>query len=76
LIFGLRMNQGVDVAMWRDRVPDAPWGAVEDVLGMLAENELLVRDGGRVRLTDRGRLVADGIGSEIMAAFEPAGAAL
>jgi len=32
---------------------------------------LLARDGDRVRLTTRGRLVADAVGGEIMAAFEP-----
>ncbi|HVS53842.1 MAG TPA: radical SAM family heme chaperone HemW [Opitutaceae bacterium] len=71
LIFGLRMNDGVDLAPWRDRAPAAPWPAIEDTLATLAAGELLVREGSRVRLTNRGRLVADSIGAEIMAAFEP-----
>ena len=71
LIFGLRMNDGVDLATWRARAPEAPWAFVDDTLATLAEAELLVRDGDRVRLTTRGRLVADSIGAEIMAAFEP-----
>lgn len=72
LIFGLRMNDGVDVAHWKARAPEAPWAAVEATLANLAEGELLVRDGARVRLTQRGRLIADSVGLEIMTAFEPA----
>jgi oxygen-independent coproporphyrinogen III oxidase len=71
LIFGLRMNAGVDLARWRKRAPDAPWCAVEDTLATLAAGELLQREGDIVRLTQRGRLVADSVGAEIMAAFEP-----
>jgi oxygen-independent coproporphyrinogen III oxidase len=71
LIFGLRMNAGVELASWRARVPEAPWPVIEDTLAALAAGDLLVRDGEVVRLTNRGRLVADSIGAEIMAAFEP-----
>ena len=71
LIFGLRMNAGVDLAAWKRRAPTAPWPAIEDTLATLAAGELLVREGETVRLTNRGRLIADTIGAEIMAAFEP-----
>jgi oxygen-independent coproporphyrinogen III oxidase len=71
LIFGLRMNAGVDLSVWRTRAPEAPWSVVEDVLATLAASELLVREGDVVKLTQRGRLIADAIGAEIMAAFEP-----
>lgn len=71
LIFGLRMNAGVDLAAWRARAPAAPWPTIDDTLATLAAGELLVREGDRVRLTRRGRLVADSVGAEIMAAFEP-----
>ena len=71
LIFGLRMNAGVDLAPWRLRAPGAPWPAVDDTLATLAAGELLLREGDVVRLTRRGRLVADSVGAEIMAAFEP-----
>jgi len=37
LIFGLRMNAGVDVAHWRARCPEAPWPAVETLLGRLVD---------------------------------------
>ena len=71
LIFGLRMNAGVNLAPWRARAPEAPWPMVEDTLATLAAAELLVRQGDLVQLTNRGRLVADSVGSEIMTAFEP-----
>jgi oxygen-independent coproporphyrinogen-3 oxidase len=71
LIFGLRMNAGVDLGAWRARAPQAPWAAIEDTLATLAAGELLQREGSAVRLTPRGRLVADAVGAEIMAAFEP-----
>lgn len=71
LIFGLRMNAGVDIGFWRERSPTVPWPAIEELLGTFEERAMLVREGNIVRLTNRGRLVADAIGGEIMAAFEP-----
>lgn len=70
LIFGLRMNAGVDVAHWRERCPDAPWAAVDALLRRLVEEQLATRADAIVRLTDRGRLLADAVGAELMAAFE------
>ena len=49
--------------------PDAPWLAVEGVLQHLVEDGLARRREERVQLTDRGRLLADSIGAEIMDAF-------
>lgn len=71
LIFGLRMNAGVDLEPWRERAPAAPWPMVEDTLATLAAGEFLVREGDIVRLTSRGRLIADSIATELMMAFEP-----
>ncbi|MEY4941319.1 MAG: hypothetical protein RIQ93_3054 [Verrucomicrobiota bacterium] len=73
LIFGVRMNEGVDVGHWRARAPAAPWTVIEQCLDGLEEEGLLVRPGSRVQLTQRGRLMADSVGAEIMAAFEPIG---
>jgi oxygen-independent coproporphyrinogen-3 oxidase len=73
LIFGLRMNAGVDLAMWRERCPTAPWTAVEELLDRLVDDGLALRPGTTVRLTDRGRLLADSVGAEVMTVFaEPA----
>lgn len=69
LIFGLRMNAGVDVATWRARAPEAPWAEVEGLLERLVADELAVRAGSTVRLTDHGRLLADSVGAEMMSAF-------
>lgn len=69
LIFGLRMNAGVDLADWRERCPAAPWVAVEELLQRLAGDGLAVIGGERVRLTTRGRLLADSVGLEVMTAF-------
>ena len=68
LIFGLRMNAGVDVSEWRERCPEAPWPEFEARLRHLAAEGLMVYDGQRARLTHRGRLLADAVGAELMAA--------
>jgi oxygen-independent coproporphyrinogen-3 oxidase len=73
LIFGLRMNEGVDLAAWQLRCPEAPWPAVEQMALRLAEAGLAVWEDSHLGLTDRGRLLADSIGLEVMEAFhEPA----
>jgi oxygen-independent coproporphyrinogen-3 oxidase len=73
LIFGLRMNAGVDLAHWRSRAPNAPWAAIEELVQRLVADDLAARGGSRLRLTDHGRLLADAVGLEIMTAFhEPA----
>lgn len=67
LIFGLRLNEGVDLARLRSRFgiePPATWGAY---LNDLEGEGLLVRKGDQVRLTPPGRLVVDRIGSELLA---------
>jgi oxygen-independent coproporphyrinogen-3 oxidase len=70
LVFGLRMNAGVDFAPWQARCPNAPWAAVEALAERLVAEEFATREGTRLRLTNRGRLLADNIGAEMMAAFE------
>ena len=69
LIFGLRMNVGVDVATWRTRCPDAPWKPINAVLQQLVDDGLARWAGSYVQLTDRGRLLADSVGAAIMEAF-------
>jgi oxygen-independent coproporphyrinogen-3 oxidase len=73
LIFGLRMNAGVDLSRWRVRSPEAPWAVIEELARRLAHEELANYDGTRLQLTTRGRLLADNVGLEVMEAFqEPA----
>jgi len=74
LIFGVRMNAGVDLAALRGRFPEAPWDAVAVEIGRLVEAEVAVVAGGNLRLTTRGRLIADTVGAELMQAFSEAAA--
>jgi len=75
LVFGLRMNAGVDLALLRSRCPGAPWESVGALIGRLVDEGLASRSGDLVRLSQRGRLLADSVGSEVMAAFDPKAAA-
>ena len=78
LIFGLRMNEGVDVAGLRAGAGDAAgaggldWARVDEFVERLAGEGLAAREGGRVRLTLRGRLLADAIGGELLGIFTDA----
>jgi oxygen-independent coproporphyrinogen-3 oxidase len=73
LVFGLRLNAGVDLDVLEARFP-SPAGASEPraTLGRLAEQGLIEPDslGGagawRPRLTRRGRLLADAVGAELV----------
>lgn len=74
LVFGLRMNAGVNLPRLRARFPEAPWGGIDALADRLTAEGLAMGGGhGNLRLTLRGRLVADAIGVEVMAAMqEPA----
>ena len=61
LIFGLRMNAGVEVAAWKTRAPEAPWQEVERRLAQLVTDGLAEQNGDAVRLTGKGRLLADSV---------------
>ncbi len=70
LIFGLRMNDGVDLPALRERHPAAPWARIEALAARLAEDGLAtLSPAGTLRLTLRGRLVADAVGAQIMEAM-------
>jgi oxygen-independent coproporphyrinogen-3 oxidase len=66
LVFGLRMNRGVEPEALARRLgtelPQA-FGALAD---KLAEEGLATWEAGRLALTDEGRLVADAVGLEVM----------
>lgn len=62
LIFGLRMNEGVDPDQLRARFPAAPWQAFQELAETLAEEGMLTIDPEPWRLTATGRLLADGVG--------------
>jgi oxygen-independent coproporphyrinogen III oxidase len=69
LIFGLRMNEGVDLSALRARFPVAPWERIDALGARLLGEGLAVMERGRLQLTLRGRLVADAVGGEILEAF-------
>jgi oxygen-independent coproporphyrinogen III oxidase len=70
LIFGLRMNAGVDLNALRQRYPAAPWPIVDTLSQRLVDDGLALLAGGRLRLSDRGRLLADAVGAEIMESMD------
>jgi len=71
LVFGLRMNEGVDLTALRAKHPKAPWAAVDELAARLVTEGLANLRDGQLALTLRGRLVADAIGTEVMTAMDP-----
>jgi oxygen-independent coproporphyrinogen-3 oxidase len=66
LIFGLRMNAGVDLRGLRARFPGAPWVRFDSQIARLAGDGLVELHGAVLRLTPRGRLLADAVGGEFV----------
>lgn len=66
LIFGLRMNAGVDLTEWERRYPGAAPAGWDGFKGQLLAGGLAELAGSVLRLTDSGRLLADRIGEEIL----------
>ncbi len=71
LIFGLRMNAGVDRVALRRRFPDGDWPALNDLTARLVGDGLAGCENDHLRLTTRGRLLADSVGGAIMEALTP-----
>ncbi len=69
LIFGLRMNEGVDLAALRGKLPATAAAALDGLSAQLVSDGLAENENGCLRLTLRGRLVADAIGSEVLGAL-------
>ena len=71
LIFGFRMNAGVNLNLLKKRYPGIPFEALEPLWSRWEEDGLLERSGDEaLRLTVSGRLLADGLGVEILEAFD------
>lgn len=66
LIFGLRMNRGVDLCELAVRFGQELPPVVADYLEHLVAEELATLSGAQFRLTKAGRLLVDRIGSELM----------
>jgi oxygen-independent coproporphyrinogen-3 oxidase len=66
LVFGLRMNEGVDLGAWERRFPGSTPAGWPEFRDQLVNGCLARMDGHRLRLTEAGRLLADRIGEEIL----------
>ena len=66
LIFGLRMNEGVDLSVLRARFPKADCGRYGESIKFLEGLGLLETLKDRLRLTRAGRLVADSVAVELL----------
>jgi len=69
LIFGLRMNEGVALDALRIRFPQVAWPVLDTYVARLVDEGLATLGEGRLRLTTRGRLVADSVGAGILDAL-------
>ncbi|MFT3870509.1 MAG: radical SAM family heme chaperone HemW [Nibricoccus sp.] len=70
IVFGLRMNEGVDLTALRARFPQAPWNAMDEFAARLTAEGLAKLTNGQLALTLRGRLIADAIGAEVMTTMD------
>lgn len=67
LVFGLRMNAGVDYAAVQERFPQAgELQRLESLFARLIDEHILLQAEGRLQLTRTGRLLADAVGSSIL----------
>jgi oxygen-independent coproporphyrinogen-3 oxidase len=71
IVFGLRMNEGVNLPVLRAKYPQAGWAAVDELAARLVTEGLANLRDGQLALTLRGRLVADAIGTEVMTVMDP-----
>jgi oxygen-independent coproporphyrinogen-3 oxidase len=63
---GLRLNHGVDLEFMKRRFDPGKLDSIESTLEGMLESGLVERDGGFVRLTSRGRLLANEVFSALL----------
>jgi len=68
LIFGLRLNVGVDLAELQQRFPGEHWGSFKALWSTLADEGFLTQHGSKIQLTPSGRMLADAVGGRILEA--------
>jgi oxygen-independent coproporphyrinogen-3 oxidase len=66
LIFGLRMNEGVNILNLQNRYPTIDFSWLNDLFSKLAAEGFLQMANHIIRLTDAGRLIADTIAVKIL----------
>lgn len=72
LIFGLRLNRGVDLRALAERFPGTDWALVKQFVDNLLEEGLAELSEGFLRLTRAGRLVADKVAVHLVEALDEA----
>jgi oxygen-independent coproporphyrinogen III oxidase len=72
LVFGARMNDGVDLGAWQVRFGVSLPPGWPAFFAAACADDLLVADPQRLQLTDAGRLLVDRIGVEILELFDAA----
>jgi coproporphyrinogen III oxidase-like Fe-S oxidoreductase len=70
IIFGLRMNDGVNVRQLEDEFPALDFSNLNHFIGQLEDEQLAQRNGDFIRLTNRGQLLADAIAVRTLEAME------
>jgi oxygen-independent coproporphyrinogen-3 oxidase len=68
IIFGLRMNDGIALAALKKEFAGVDFTRWEELFRRLEEEKLMLAANGHVKLTTRGRLLADAIAVEVLAA--------
>ncbi|MDR2603295.1 MAG: coproporphyrinogen III oxidase family protein, partial [Puniceicoccales bacterium] len=66
IIFGLRMNRGINTLNLQNRYPTIDFSRLDDLFSQLATEGFLQMENHMVRLTDAGRLIADTIAVKIL----------
>ena len=66
LIFGLRMVDGINLSTLCERFPNANFSKYLPTIDFLANEKLLEKSENKIKLTARGRLVADAIAVELL----------
>jgi oxygen-independent coproporphyrinogen-3 oxidase len=69
IIFGLRMNSGIDMASIECEFPSVDFSRLLQLMAYLEEENFTKWDGNSVRLTPRGRMVADAIALQVLEAM-------
>ncbi len=66
LILGLRLNRGISLKSFEKKWGVSPVGLLSDKIEELAEKGLLCVDGGRLFLTEQGRILSDSVFVHLM----------
>ena len=70
LVFGLRLNEGVDLFALAERFETPVPQGVRDLFADLVEENLMELAGTRFRLNGEGRLRADAVGVAVLEKFD------